>query len=293
MNFDFGEVLTRAWQIMWKHRVMWVFGIFASCTSGWSSGWDWDSDRAGSGPADLSLPRQLIEMLQNNPTTFLTIVIIVFCVIGIVVIFFSVIGRIGLIHSAAQAENGAEKLIFGQLFSESLPYFWRMLGLFLLIAVPLVVLVAAIVRGIFVSFGDALAASELYGGVVLVFLLFCGLSWLIPVGIVLGMILRQAERAIVLEELGVIPALSHGWKVSRSNLVAIILMAIILGIIGFVVGFLFTIPISIIVFPASFAFGVGGAENTMPLILSGICFCLYLPIFLLLRGILVAYIESA
>jgi hypothetical protein len=31
MNFNFGEVLTRAWQIIWKHKVLWVFGILASC----------------------------------------------------------------------------------------------------------------------------------------------------------------------------------------------------------------------------------------------------------------------
>ena len=28
MNFNFGEVLSRAWQIVWKHKVLWIFGIF-------------------------------------------------------------------------------------------------------------------------------------------------------------------------------------------------------------------------------------------------------------------------
>ena len=27
MNFDVGEVLSRAWQITWKHRVLWIIGI--------------------------------------------------------------------------------------------------------------------------------------------------------------------------------------------------------------------------------------------------------------------------
>ena len=34
MNFNFGEVLTRAWQIIWKHKVLWIFGILASCSRG-------------------------------------------------------------------------------------------------------------------------------------------------------------------------------------------------------------------------------------------------------------------
>jgi hypothetical protein len=27
MNFDIGEVLSRAWQITWKHKVLWIIGI--------------------------------------------------------------------------------------------------------------------------------------------------------------------------------------------------------------------------------------------------------------------------
>ncbi len=34
MNFNFGEVLSRAWQIIWKHKVLWIFGILASCSQG-------------------------------------------------------------------------------------------------------------------------------------------------------------------------------------------------------------------------------------------------------------------
>ena len=28
MNLDLGEVLSRAWQISWKHKSFWLFGIF-------------------------------------------------------------------------------------------------------------------------------------------------------------------------------------------------------------------------------------------------------------------------
>ena len=34
MNFNFGEVLTRAWQIIWKHKVLWIFGFLAGCGQG-------------------------------------------------------------------------------------------------------------------------------------------------------------------------------------------------------------------------------------------------------------------
>ncbi len=38
MNFNFGEVLTRAWQITWKYKVLWIFGILASCSRGGGGG---------------------------------------------------------------------------------------------------------------------------------------------------------------------------------------------------------------------------------------------------------------
>ena len=38
MNFNFGEVLTRAWQITWKYKVLWIFGILAGCTNGGGGG---------------------------------------------------------------------------------------------------------------------------------------------------------------------------------------------------------------------------------------------------------------
>ena len=30
-QFDFGTILSRAWQIIWKFKVMWIFGILAGC----------------------------------------------------------------------------------------------------------------------------------------------------------------------------------------------------------------------------------------------------------------------
>ena len=35
---DYGEVLSRAWRIIWKHKVLWIFGIMAGCTSGSGGG---------------------------------------------------------------------------------------------------------------------------------------------------------------------------------------------------------------------------------------------------------------
>ena len=30
---DYGKILSRAWQIFWKYKILWVFGILASCSA--------------------------------------------------------------------------------------------------------------------------------------------------------------------------------------------------------------------------------------------------------------------
>ena len=60
MSFNFGEVLTRAWQIIWKHRVLWIFGILASCGrgGGGGNGGGGNSGFQTQGP-DINVPPQL------------------------------------------------------------------------------------------------------------------------------------------------------------------------------------------------------------------------------------------
>jgi hypothetical protein len=116
---------------------------------------------------------------------------------------------------------------------------------------------------------------------------------LVPVMFVVGMIIRQAQNAIVLEDLQVMPALSHGWEIFRGNLGPIIVMAIILAIIGFVAGLVIAIPVFLVVFPTIFAFAMGQGETYTPLIFMAVCMCIYIPIALVLQGIITAYTESA
>jgi hypothetical protein len=70
-------------------------------------------------------------------------------------------------------------------------------------------------------------------------------------------------------------------------------MAIILGVIGFVAGLIIAIPVFLVVFPTVLAFILGQGESYVPLIFMGVCLCIYIPVAMVLQGILVAYTESA
>ena len=295
MNFNFGDVLTRAWQIVWRHRILWLFGILAGCGRGGSR---FNAGSSGGDDGFGQLPPEVMRFLQfieENLTTFIVVVCIVVLLLWALTIFLGTIGRIGLIRGTVQAEAGAERLIFGQLFSESTPYFWRMFGLSLLVALPILVVVAVLVAGLAAFIVSASGGSDpgtigLIGIVPVIIGCFC---LLIPVLWVVGMIVRQAENAIVLEDMRVPPALSRGWEVFRANLGPVIIMSIILAIIAGVIGFVLAIPLFLIVFPSMIAFSVGEGQSSTPLVLMGVGLCIYLPILLILNGIMTAYIESA
>jgi hypothetical protein len=297
MNFNFGEVLTRAWEIVWKHRVLWIFGILASCGrgGGGGNGGGGQGGVSGRGPDLPPQVAQWFEWIEQNVVTFVILIFILALVIWLIAISIGAIGKIGLIRGTTQAEGGAQSLIFGELFSEGMPYFGRVFGLSLILILPAfllgLIIAVLVVVAIVGSAGDPDTAALGVASIVPVVL--CCACLFIPVMFVLNMIFRQAERAAVLEDLGLMPALRRGWEVFRVNLGPIILMAIILGILGFVAGLIFALPVFIIVFPAAFAYAIGNAENATPLALAGVCFCLYLPVLLLLNGILVAYVESA
>jgi hypothetical protein len=140
MNFNFGEVLNRAWRITWKYKILWIFGILASCSRGGGGGsgggGNGGSNGNGNSPFDTSgMERFFSQVGDYLVSHWWVIVLIILGVILLVLlsIFLGTIGRIGLIRGTLQAEEGAERLSFGELFRGSMPFFWRVFGLTFLI----------------------------------------------------------------------------------------------------------------------------------------------------------------
>lgn len=291
MNFNFGEILTRAWKITWKYKVLWIFGILASCSQGGGGGGGGGNTGFQTGISDQNLPPALrhfgyqmenfAEWALDNWWIFIVIGL-VFLLLIAVGIFLGTIGRIGLIKGSYKAEQEEpESLVFGELFSTSMPYFWRVFGLsfliglaFLLLLIPLVVF-GALTAGI---------------GFLCLLPLIC---LLIPVGWVVTVIIEQANRAIVLEDLGIVDALKRAWEIVRSNVGPLLIMSLILFGIGLVAGIIIALPIFIVVFPSVFAFFMGNGDSLSPLYVAGICVCLYIPVSLVAGGILQTFTQTS
>ncbi|MCJ7434821.1 MAG: hypothetical protein MUO77_15165 [Anaerolineales bacterium] len=302
MNFDFGDVLTRAWQITWKYKILWVFGILASCGRGGGNGGGGNSgggrssgsgDGSGFDPNNLfasdTFPRDIFQQagqwLNDN---WWIIALIILAVILLILLFYylGTIGKIALIKGTFKAEQGVESMSFGELWSESQPYFWRVFGLSFLIGLAFLVILLPII-----------AIGILSAGVGLICLLPL-ICVLVPIAWVINVILEQADAAIVLEDKSMFDGFKRGWEVAKNNVGPMIVMALILMIGGAIIGIIIALPILIIVVPVAVgaaAIGsLGDISNlSTPLIIGAACCILYFPVLLTLNGVLTTYIQSA
>ena len=294
---DIGYVLTRAWQIIWKHKVLWIFGILAGCANSGNGGGSGSGGRTGDGGGSGQVPplfQPIVEFFENLTDVQIAIIVGVGFLIALVLIvlavFLGTIGRVGLIRGTQQAEGGAASLVFGELFSGSMPYFWRVFGLGLLVG-----LLALLVGGSIAIMAILGTVATLGLGLICLIPLIC---ILVPVFWFISVIVEQASIAIVLEDLGVMDGLRRGWEVVRANLGTMIVMALILTLgVGGIGGFIIALPIVLIALPAIIGTAVGQmpTDQTLPAgwILAGVCFIAYLPVLILLNGILRSYIETA
>jgi hypothetical protein len=121
------------------------------------------------------------------------------------------------------------------------------------------------------------------------------LCLLVPIGWVVAVIVEQANIAMVVENLGIGAGLQRGWDVFRNNLGPVIVMALILMLgVSLIGGFIIGLPLVFIIIPAAF-----GAMSNAPRIaggswlVAGLCLVAYLPVLILLNGVLRSFIESA
>ena len=287
MKIDLGKTLTRAWQIIWNYKVLWVFGIFASFASG-NRGVN--NNNSSSGNRDFSQFQGDAGRMGEQAVAFFQqylLIIIGICIALILISFafyaLGMIGRIGILKGVYKVEGGAPSLIFAELWSESLPYFWRFFGLnfllglaFFVVIVPFV-LIGVLTKGI---------------GFACLIPIIC---LLVPVAWVVNVILEQGQAAIVAEDLTMLDGFKRGWEIAKSDIVGMIVLSLVLGIGSGIISFVISLPIIVAVIPG--VIGMMGYQqgNAIPAMVwvAVACCALYMPVLIFLNGVLTAYIKTS
>lgn len=276
MNFSFGEVLTKAWKITWKHKALWgaafvmtlaVYLIFPLIFAPW-----------------------FMIMAEGDPTRWFDN-LLPWILMGAGFILMMVISygftpfiRSALIVGALKAERGAEKVSFREIFSDGRAFYLRLLGVMLLYGLATMV-VTALFSGIQI-FGTiltmGLASLCLTPLMILMYpLMFAAIAWM-----------ELAESAVVADGLGVMDAIRRAWDTMRFNKMNIFVIALIvyvgIGMISSLVIFPFFLPI----FFAPVFFIEGGELSNGLLWGIGIWMALFIPIMTVVQGIGMVFMKT-
>jgi hypothetical protein len=250
---DYGRVLSRAWEITWRWKILWILGFLASLGNGGGGGSNatYSMDSGDWGTYGLQLPPGVIGVLAAVACLAILIVIALWVV--------SVIARGGLIAGVQQVEEEGSTG-FGQAWRVGASRFWTLFGIGILAAIPAILLIfagivalALLIIGTVGAF-DVSEAAGVFGVVASVVCggtLCCGMIFL---AIVLGQIRIYAERAAILEGLGWIDAFKRGWQVLKDNLGPTIVLWLIFLLIGLVFAVVIGGGLAVILVPLAVAF---------------------------------------
>jgi hypothetical protein len=285
---DFGYVLKRAWEIIWKFKILWIFGILASCGQASTSGNNL-TYQFSSGDSNIA-PQVERFFTQPDPAIIALLIgvgIIFSLVVIVLAILLGTIGRVGLIRGTVKAEQGSARLTFGELWRDGLAYFWRVFGLNLLIGI----IIFLVILALFIP-GVILTALTLGLFALCLVPLICVL---IPVMWAVYVVIEQANVALVVENLGITEAIKRGWQVVRDNVGSMIVMSLILILgVGLIGGLIIGLPMLLVAAPMLVGYTNGTIDAIRTgWIVSGLFFLIYLPILLLLSGIIRSYTTSA
>ncbi len=275
---DYAEVLKKTWDITWRYKGLWVLGILASCGRGGGGGGGSNIVSTDNG----ELPSFIQEIPEEVLIPIVLGVVLIALLLALVFAVLGLMGQAGLIAGFNRVDSGSDAT-FGEAFRDGLSYFWRLLGLQILI---LVATFGLVILGI-------LAAIPL-GIITLGIGLLCLIPLVIIFAIAATIYLNLTRIALVVEDLDVFTALRRAWEVLRENLTPTVVMGLILLFGSFLAGLLIAAPLIAILIPIMTAILAGGEEALLAGIGFGaLCFVVYLPILILLNGILSSYITGA
>lgn len=309
---DIGAILTRAFQITWRNKALWLFGSLMALTSGGGGGSSPGGNFNFNIPSNQNpnlppAPGQFPNFTQPDQTTLAGIGVLVCCLflIYLVLIFYvRFVARGALITGARDAEGGA-KITIGGAWREGSKHYGRLLGLGVLVNLPLfiitvVLILIALIPIIPLIMGAVSSGrapdSQVIGQIIasvgaLIILICCAVLVIVLLNLVIHPIYEFAARAIVLDGTGVTEGLSRGWQRFRANLgnVLVLYIALIGVRIGWgIVTFILAIPTFLLLAGAMLA---GFAAGNLPVLaLIGICIGIPLVlVFVFIEGLAQTY----
>ena len=280
MNFDFGEILTRAFQITWKHKILWFFSALPTLVSFLVF-------------PIMFIPAFLLEGNSRITPLFVDSPVygILFFLFFIFIMLFSFVlygvSSSAVILGTVRGDGGVERLTFGELFNDSKSYWWRVMGVMLLIGL-----------GVSVVFFVLYGCMALIGAVTVGLGFICMVPLMLlmyPLMMVMYAIIEESQVAVVVDELGVTDAIRRAWELVRANFWRIVLISLVVYFGVSILTSVVMLPLMSPFFLLPFFMESGMAEPSPRTIMlfMGAFSLIFIPVMALVQGIALTYMKSA
>ena len=240
-SIDYWDVLKKAFQITFRHKFLWIFGLFLGVSSG---GANFGTFNTG----NFSGTNTSSTNIQSGAQNFFTDYLWIFIIVGIVVFLIMIVVVVLSFISQGALIGGVNKIATNKKtgFKDSLKigahHFWRILGISILIGI------AALLLLLFLGVPTVLLfVFKLWLPAILLLLLTIFIFF--PVAIVLGIITIYAFRYTVIKETRVIESIKSGWHMFRHNLWASLLITLIIFLISMISGIVLLLAFLIVGIP--------------------------------------------
>jgi hypothetical protein len=278
MKIDIGEVLRRMWKIGWNHKVLWLFQMLPGLlvvifmpifflTSPYFTG------------------DYFLDYYEPVRTSEVILPFVLMLIVIVPSILLQAVAQAGSSYGALQAERGREKLAFGEIFRESLPYLLRVMGLYIFFGAAwflVIVVFMVLMMGItFFTMGIGMLCMMPF-----FFLIY-------PIAFLGYIVLELAQAGIVADDLGVMDSIARGWQLFRSNLLTVSVLMLILYFGLTIISSVFMFPMMIPMMALPMSIESSGDINQTFFTMFGVLFPITMVVMLVVQGILMAFFQSA
>ena len=211
---DYGRLINRSFQLAWRYKSLWIFGLFA----GFGSTFNVPSDFPGYRLESHEGLRAFNWDALQTPFDSSILVPIILAAVGLMLVFLvaHLISAPALVDAVNKISRGGSYR-FGDSFSAGVDFFWRFLGLLLLEILAFIASIIPFALVIFVIpiLGILLAIP---GAIVLIF------AW--------NTIFELARRVIVARNCSIGDALSEGFLLMKQHLSKTIVIFVLMFFLG-------------------------------------------------------------
>jgi hypothetical protein len=251
MNISYGEIVGTSFRLAWKHKSLWLLGLFAAGGTAVSGpNFQFGDTDFTSGSFD---PAGVVSFVQQHPE-ILVFVIGFGLLFALTMLVLNVICKGAMIDAINKLTRGGVYR-FGDSFGEGVRFFWRLLLIGILFTLSIVALVMVIVIPIVLSFIIAVPLG--------IIVLMIGLPLAFMGFAIINNIFALAARAAIVRDSDIGAALEEGYSLLRMyfwpNVIVFLIylgLSILISIGTLIIFSVLSIPFVLIAMQSTTAFVV-------------------------------------